>query len=110
MQKSRTVTWKNLVYSDGTRQLRQAPSSNRTAHCSCCYSNPMEEQACLSASRKGYRGHMTCLFHKINDLSSNDFDHYIAKLLGNAVEQLTNKLEKIKTLDEQLFSTVVYVV
>ena len=63
----------------------------------------MEEQARLSASRKGYRGHVSRLFHKIDDLSSNEFDDYTATSLGNAVEQLTSKLEKIKALDEQLF-------
>ena len=60
-------------------------------------------QARLSASRKGYRGHVSRLFHKIDDLSSNEFDDYSATSLGKALEQLTSKLEKIKTLDEQLF-------
>ena len=62
----------------------------------------MEEKVRLSASRSGYKGHVTRLFNKIDDLIAADFDEYMTTSLNNAVEQLAKKLEKISQIDEQL--------
>ena len=65
----------------------------------------MEEKTHLSASRNGYRGHVTRLFNKIDRLIAADFDEYTITSLNNAVEQLTRKMEKILQIDDQLLKT-----
>ena len=62
----------------------------------------MGEQARLQASRNGYRGHVTRLFSKIDEMLSGEFDNYSATLLNNAVDQLSSKMDKIKHIDDQL--------
>ena len=64
----------------------------------------MEDKTRLSASRNGYKGHVTRLFNKIDDLIAADFDEYTTTSLNNAVEQLTWKME-ISQIDEQLLRT-----
>ena len=59
----------------------------------------MEEQTRLQASRSGYKGHMTRLFNKIDELVSDD---YTTTSLSNAIEQLTKKLEKITKIDVRI--------
>ena len=44
----------------------------------------MDEQARFWASHNGYKGLMTRLFNRIEDLLSGEFDDYSATLLGNA--------------------------
>ena len=65
----------------------------------------MEDKARLSASRNGYKGHVTRLFNKIDELIAADLDEYTTTSLNNAVEQLTRKMEKISQIDEQLLRT-----
>ena len=65
----------------------------------------MEEKTRLSASRSRYKGHVTRLFNKIDELIATDFDDYTTTSLNNAVEQLTRKMEKISQIDEQLLKT-----
>ncbi|XP_065887247.1 uncharacterized protein [Dysidea avara] len=62
----------------------------------------MEEQTRLQASRSGYKGHVTQLFNKIDELVSGEFDDYTTTSLSNAIEQLTKKLEKITKIDDRL--------
>ena len=56
----------------------------------------------MSALRNGYKGHVTQLFHKIDELVEGDFDDYITTSLNDAVGQLDKKLEKIALIDKQL--------
>ena len=65
----------------------------------------MEDKTRLSASRNGYKGHVTRLLNKMDDLIAADFDEYTTTSLNNAVEQLTRKMEKISQIDEQLLRT-----
>ena len=62
----------------------------------------MEEQTRLQASWSGYKGHVTRLFNKIDELVSGEFDDYTTTSLNNAIEQLTKKLEKITKIDDRL--------
>ena len=65
----------------------------------------MEEQTHLQASRSGYKGHVTRLFNKIDELIDGEFDEYTTTSLTNAVEQFTRKMEKLSQIDEQLLKT-----
>ena len=62
----------------------------------------MEEQTRLIASRRGYKGHVTRLFTKIDELIDREFDDYTITSLNNSIEQLTRKMEKLTHIDEQL--------
>ena len=62
----------------------------------------MEEQTRLLASRGGYRGHVTRLFNKIDELVEGEFDEYTIRSLNSAVDQLTKKMDKITNIDQQL--------
>ena len=62
----------------------------------------MEEQTRLIASRRGYKGHVTRLFTKIDELIDGEFDDYTIMSLNNSIEQLTRKMEKLTHIDEQL--------
>ena len=61
-----------------------------------------EEKTRQLASRSWYKGHVTRLFHKIDELMSGDFDDYTVASLSNAIEQLTKKMDKIAKIDERL--------
>ena len=63
----------------------------------------MEEQTRLIASRRGYKGHVTRLFTKIDELIDGEFDDYTITSLNNSTERLTRKMEKLTHIDEQLF-------
>jgi len=65
----------------------------------------VEEQARLQASRKGYKGHVTRLFNKIDELVDREFDEYTITSLNSAINQLLKKMEKILAIDEQLLET-----
>ena len=62
----------------------------------------MEERTRLIASRSGYKGHVTQLYNKIDELIGGEVDDYTTTSLNNAVEQLTRRMEKITQIDEQL--------
>ena len=61
-----------------------------------------EEKARQLASRSGYKGHVTQLFHKIDDLMTKEFDDYTTTSLNNAIEQLIKKMEMIANIDARL--------
>jgi len=42
------------------------------------------------------------LFHKIDDLMTEEFDEYTTRSLNNAIEQLSKKMEKIASIDARL--------
>ena len=60
----------------------------------------MEEQTRSQAFHSGYKGHVTRLFNKIDELMDGEFDEYTTTSLNNAVEQLTRKMEKFSQIDE----------
>ena len=62
----------------------------------------MEEQTRLIASWRRYKGHVTRLFTKIDELIDGEFDDYTITSLNNSIEQLTRKMEKLTHIDEQL--------
>ena len=62
-----------------------------------------EEKARQLASRSGYKGHVTRLFHKIDDQMTEEFDKYMTTSLNNTIEQLTKKMEKIANIDVRLY-------
>ena len=66
----------------------------------------MEEWTCLQTSRNGYKGHVTRLYNKIDELVGREFDDYTTTSLNNAIEQLTRKMEKIAHIDEQLLKAL----
>ena len=66
----------------------------------------MEERTHLQASWNGYKGHVTRLYNKIDELVGGEFGDYITTSLNNAIEQLTRKMEKIANIDEQLLKAL----
>jgi len=61
-----------------------------------------EEKARQLASQSGYKGHVTRLFHKIDDLMTEEFDEYTTMSLNNTIGQLSKKMEKIASIDVRL--------
>ena len=46
----------------------------------------MEEQTHLLASMRGYKGHMTRLYNKTDELTGGEFDNYTTMSLNTTVE------------------------
>jgi len=54
----------------------------------------------LRASQSGYKGHLTWIHHKIDELLSEEVDDYSVTALMTAMEQLRAKGLKISQVDE----------
>ncbi|XP_065911263.1 uncharacterized protein [Dysidea avara] len=66
----------------------------------------MEELTRLQASRKAFKGHVTRLHSKIDELMNSEFDDYTITSLTTAVEQIKKKGEKIAQVDEKIATLI----
>jgi len=64
----------------------------------------MEQLPRLQASRKGFKSHVTRLYHKVDGLMEKEVDEYSITLLTKAIEQLTNKGDKLDEINEQIIT------
>ena len=62
----------------------------------------MEELNRLQASRKAFKGHVTRLHYKIDELMNRDFDDYTTTSLTTAIEQIKKKGDKVAQMDERI--------
>ena len=62
----------------------------------------MEELNRLQASCKAFKGHVTRLHYKINELMNRDFDDYTTTSLTTAIEQIKKKGDKVAQMDERI--------
>ena len=62
----------------------------------------MEELTRLQASRKAFKGHVTRLHSKIDELMAAELDNYTITSMTTAIEQLKKKSDKIAQIDERL--------
>ena len=62
----------------------------------------MEELHRLHASRKAFKGHITRLHHKMDELMSEDFDDYTISSLTTTIEQIKVKGDKVTQMDEKI--------
>ena len=62
----------------------------------------MEELTRLQASRKAFKGHVTRLHSKIDDLMDSDFDDYTIISLNTAIEQIKKKGDRVAQVDEKI--------
>ena len=68
----------------------------------------MEELTRLQASRKAFKGHVTRLHSKINELMVTEFDDYTIMSMTTAIEQLKKKSDKIAQIDEKIATQIYY--
>jgi len=66
----------------------------------------MEELSGLQASCKAFKGHVTRLHYKIDDLMDRDFDDYSITSLTTAIEQIKKKGNKIAEMDERISALI----
>ena len=63
----------------------------------------MEELTRLEAFRKGYKSHVTCAFNRVaKTFNQESLDELSAAHLPIAIDQLTNKLETLKQIDDRI--------
>ena len=62
----------------------------------------MEELNRLQASRKVFKGHVTRLHYKIDELMNRDFDDYTTTFLTTAIEQIKKKGDKVAQMDKRI--------
>ena len=67
----------------------------------------MEELARLEASRKAYKSHVTRVFNKVDKIFNQEsLDKLSAAHLPIAINQLTNKLETFKQIDDRIANLI----
>jgi len=66
----------------------------------------MEQLTRLHASRKGFKSHVTCLYNKVDELMEKEIDKYSITLLTKAIEQLTDKGDKLDKINEQIVTLI----
>ena len=57
----------------------------------------MEEQTRLQVSSSGYKGHVTQLYNKIDELVTGEFNEYTTTSLTNVIKQITKKISEHNT-------------
>ena len=67
----------------------------------------MEELTRLQASRKAFKGHVTRLHSKIDELMDAEFDDYTITSMTTAIEQLRKKSDKIAQIDKKIATQIV---
>ena len=65
-----------------------------------------EEITRLQASRKAFKGHVTRLHNKIDELMAEDFDDYTIASLTATIEQIKKKGERITQMDEKIATLI----
>jgi len=66
----------------------------------------MEELARLQDSHKAFKGHVTQLHSKIDDLMDRDFDDYTVTSLPTDIEQIKKEGNKIAEMDERISTLI----
>lgn len=66
----------------------------------------MEELPRLQASRKSFKGHVTRLHSKIDDLMAAEFDDYTITSMTTAIAQLKKKSDRIAQMDEKIATLI----
>ena len=65
-----------------------------------------EELTRLQASRKAFKGHVTRLHNKIDELMAKNFDGYTIASLTATIEQIKKKGERITQMDEKIATLI----
>jgi len=66
----------------------------------------MEQLTRLHASRKGFKSQVTRLYNKVDELMEKEVDKYSITLLTKAIEQLTDKGDKLDKINEQIVTLI----